>query len=1157
MRKYCLHKKEHRGGVYYNKLLWLLAFIALLFTYSCKHNNPSDNTGGEKQDEVLVNVEKDSHVKIAPSSFKVTKNVAMGVSELKAKMPTLQFETGYELDKITLDNISGKEIKDSAKHKFMGASTIFISSKLVANSENVKLISLKVDEVSKPITQNMDFAKTSKQAVKVEYTVTPADAIVTCTSEDGKSSYASNLWTLGENGKKILKINVKKGSEESNYIITIEKVAEGTVFLTEVSVGDEKKTGVDVASEMTFKEIDKGVVKVKVTCSDESAKVAFGDEPVKDEKEFDWFLISGENTLKVKIEKSGKSTVYTLKISTTAIPIHVIYVLNGISMGAIPGGFKAKVENGEKPTFTSKGSHLFITLKIVGNTQKILCNEKTLTARQDGGFWIVEHTVPLTTEEKDINITVIPTLADAVSSTIKMLNFKAKGSGEKEKIEPKLAVNGNTKWSKEEFLDKLTSATPPLYKVFKSPAKVKISISEYEKLFLIQDVKINGESLTFTKDVTTYSGEKGIDVDGTPTTITVQFISKNESIVDSLTWKFQVQTGGEKPTPEGVRLISINDQGNTEDPLPKSLVDHLEDNSNPLYTFDGSKAKVVIGTFVKDLIDTVEFKLDGLQKANITVDQTKSPYGATYEYEISDMNPHDAEIIMVPKDSENYGNLIFKFKLQRSGQNPKLPNGKMTVFTVKEKQKFQLPKELTQHLTDGSNPEYEIDGKYASITVGTQDKGTYERIEKVKFSLDGNVLSEVPMNEVPGVYNSSYVAFNNFLLPDKSASHLVKIEFIPKIPTEYSSLIYTFKLKSNGNVEKLNVTCGVDGKVQPNGASVKVTGETATILVQAKADILAKVEIGLKGKEKTCRIIKLNNGMLDFYNAQGMVLVVGSDGNESEKIVSIKLTAKDHEAYEDGVYEYKITGTKILANNCNFVENEKGVLVFSDVKYKTGLTSDYLYDYGAESVSLEAYTISPRAKVKYQIVDLEGKPYNGSSEAEMTRDSEGLPIHMVNDIPLFLDKPTRIKAWVIAEDGTVASNKHGIWHKIYNPIALKWSYEQKNKGAEFEHMAYDVILLEKSKIHDNKVYLAFAPWDKESGYLAVDNGKPTYQDNFVSEPIDKFGDEKQWYKTVINVADLTKTTNPFPELEAVLPMQKLVSGSYVDCFTYRVKIKLK
>ena len=1131
-------------------LLKLLSAVAFVFCFfaSCKHDG---NSNVQTKNEVTVTVTFDEHVEVAPKNFKLEQGAILGLSDIKAKMPTLKFKHGFILSKICLNNASGKEITETDRHTFEKDATIFIMSKNKPNSSVAKLTELKIDGDAKTIEENIDAGKTSSEKVKVEHKVVPSDAevIVSPTLE-------SDYWNLGtELGKKVLSITVKKGEEESHYSITIDLIKAGTPTITKITVENQTKTANEITSSMTFRETDKGRVLVKLELSDPTAKVAWNDEQLKEEKEYNWFLKQGENSLKIVVGKTmAESATYYINISSIVIPIYVVYTLNGTSMSKMPS-FKLAVEEGKNPIFDAKSNFLNITLKIVGEVESVEVNKEKVEGKVEDSYYIVNKSINLGSETKQIEIVIKPTFEESKYSTVNTLKFQAKGNGTKESIKPSLSISSNANLPKD-FLGNLTSSTPPLYQVFKSPAKIKVQISEYEYLFLCKHIKIDGQVLSLTKDLLTYTGEKEIAVeDATPKLVKIDFVTKNKELSDSLKWQFNLQGGGLKPVPPELRLYWINDKGTSEEPLPKDLLEHLLDDSNPKYVFDGKKAKITVGSATKDLIKTIEFKMDGSSLHSMAPKEKGVQYRADYTFNISDVAEHNIEIIFKPTDTETYRDAVFKFKLQSSGNNPTLPKGKMGVFTIRGMQKPLLPNALTAHLTDGTEPEYVVRGKHGEIEVGTYDAEVASAIEKVRFTVASGTPTEIAMQEMDGVVKS-YIAQYYYVLPNISQNHLIKIEFIPKATAEYLPLIYTFRLKSDANLDEMPLVCGYANQAKENGSSETLDAETVTVLLQARHDIIKDVKIGEKGKdEKPCTLIQFGSGEMSFWNAERTVALIGSDGLASEKTIIIRATPKDAQAFVPFVCEYKLKGTKVAANNAKFEKNQYGPYVASYVKYKAGLESDTINDYGAESVTIQAHTISPRATVKYTLVDMNGAPLPNAEEKAMVKDAEGLPIHTVENISLFDDKPTRIKAYVIAEDGSLDAT-NGIWFRTYNPIALRWDYDLKQKGAEFENMAYDVVEIESGKIEDNKIYLAFAPWKKEAGYQLASSSLPTYQSTF-DETLDIFNNNRQWYKTTINVADLTKTTNPVPELEVILPLQKKVGTTFVDCFTYKVKIKLK
>ena len=63
----------------------------------------------------------------------------------------------------------------------------------------------------------------------------------------------------------------------------------------------------------------------------------------------------------------------------------------------------------------------------------------------------------------------------------------------------------------------------------------------------------------------------------------------------------------------------------------------------------------------------------------------------------------------------------------------------------------------------------------------------------------------------------------------------------------------------------------------------------------------------------------------------------------------------------------------------------------SDIEWMPGLpTGGYADDYGAKAVTFEAHTISSRATVKYQILDMKGNAIQGYEAKNLTNENGSL-----------------------------------------------------------------------------------------------------------------------------------------------------------------------
>ena len=709
----------------------------------------------------------------------------------------------------------------------------------------------------------------------------------------------------------------------------------------------------------------------------------------------------------------------------------VKYEINGKDELKLPSDFTEGVKNGTNPSIALNAKFLNVKLTCGGKIKTIKINDKTINGEElvhITSDYILTHSLPITQTEKDIEIKIIP--ADLGVYNPVDLKFKAKGDGSVEKIKPTFEeISGDKDLPKATFLEKLEGNDKPLYQVIGETADVVIDLNDYVHDFLCKEVKINGEKIEIEviKDIfeTHYKVKKSFAVNKTtPIDVKVEFIANGE-LSENLTWQFKLQGGGSAPSlPQSkVRIFRINGIGNFYNPLPKELTDHLNDGVNPEYVFDGKNATVEVGSYDASLIEKVVFKIDDVQKEEVTPVQDGYAYSAKYEFEINDQVAHNIELIIKPKN-EQYSDLIYKFRLKWSGKK--------------------------------------------------------------------------------------------FLLP---------------------------------------LMFGVDGRQQKNGYTATLPNESARLSVQASENIMHTVEIGEEGSEETCTINKFKDAENeDAWSASRVVSLLDNTGNATEKTFVIKVTPKDASKYEVTICKYTLKGTKISEDNAEFewtVGSHARPKLYDTVEWEEGLNSRYKDDYGSKAVTLEAHTVSPRAKVKYQIIDMEDKPIPGKEAKEMTKING---VHRSEKIELFVDKPTRIKAWVVAEDGHTTNDERGLWKFTYNPAPLAWEYENKGdegKGAEYKTKAYDVIELEKDKVNktDKKIYLVFVAWNEDQKYTVVNDGLPQEQTAFVK--IGAVNADQEYYKTTVDVSKLLD--GQAQELKATLKMKR--DGK--DCLTYNVTIKVK
>ena len=199
---------------------------------------------------------------------------------------------------------------------------------------------------------------------------------------------------------------------------------------------------------------------------------------------------------------------------------------------------------------------------------------------------------------------------------------------------------------------------------------------------------------------------------------------------------------------------------------------------------------------------------------------------------------------------------------------------------------------------------------------------------------------------------------------------------------------------------------------------------------------------------------------------------------------------------------------------------------------------------------LTVATVSKEASVYYQIVDPNGKPYNGSEEKKMT--NNGDTSHKSDKIILFEDKPTNIKVWVVSRTGKKRNDDRGVWNFTANPIKIRWGYSftddpAKAQGSMYND-GYDVIKIDRNKVKNGKLYVGFEIWDV---YKVGREGVAPEQGPFTEMKMNDANIQLQWYIHEVNISQLIDDNKERQEI--VLPI--LDKG--VLCFTYKATLCLE
>ncbi len=762
-------------------------------------------------------------------------------------------------------------------------------------------------------------------------------------------------------------------------------------------------------------------------------------------------------------------------------------------------------------------------------------------------IWYVEKNITgVAPSGKDITVVMEPKSKEDYHTTTWTFHLKYRAPTP---IIVYYEINGKTSSQLDKtFVDDIEANNNPLMEIEALALNLHLTIDGKPKTVKINDELIDGASIEKTGGLYRLSRIIPLPKDKSEKQIEIVVMPEDESLYLPKTFKFRLKSNGslEKITP---KFTEISGDKN----LPKSFLSKLSDGSKPTHKIASEKAKMLItlSIYEHDFL-CKEVKINGELVEMTPVLVWEVPWEYKIEKELPIENEAlEVKIEFIPKDETMTEKLVWEFKVEKGGEKPSIPRDKVKfrINGIGDYDWFDpLPESLTAHLTDGTNPIYEYDGKKALLEVGYF--GNKKIIEKVTFKIDDSQVAE----EVPKQQGSQHFAAYTFKATD-TEPHKVELIIHPA-ESQYSPLIYTFRLKSKGNKIALPVDFACNNIVRKSGHKETIKAEKVNISVTSKQDVMAEVKIGVKASdgtiqdEKVVEIQKIPNifGTGHYYEAVLYRLPLTPD---VEKIFVIKVKAKDEvsDEFEDATCEFFLTGTRVPENNAEFVytsTKEPGP-VYETFEWNDGIQGKDASDYGAKTVTLRATTLSPRASVKYRIVadPINDKEIEGVGEQTMTNDDG---YHSSPKITLFTDRPTKITAWVVAEDGHTKNDKKGVWKMTYNPISLSWSYENKASGDDYTTEAYNVIKLERDKITDanKKVYLVFTV---SKDYTIDNSGLPAHQTAF--EKIGQMDYHNYYQKTAVDVSSLLDSSTP--QLEILLKLKK----SDTECFTYKVKLSLK
>jgi len=464
-----------------------------------------------------------------------------------------------------------------------------------------------------------------------------------------------------------------------------------------------------------------------------------------------------------------------------------------------------------------------------------------------------------------------------------------------------------------------------------------------------------------------------------------------------------------------------------------------------------------------------------------------------------------------------------------------------------------ITKERLDEIIKG-NQTIKVKGPSVTIVVASTDVAWNER----GFKVNGEVKQTMAYD----IYKTAGVVVFN----DLEVGKPFDVECIQSVASH--SFTFKFKLlREDGLVDVPRVNLAIDDK-KPEPMTENTLKELANgskpnfyskkdpeIEISSSRDVIKEVVLQESGGTPSVLTpIAQNLAAGKKYYTRFYINNIPLENAGEPREIKITIKPKDETKYAEVVWVFclkqfdetdspefqgEVSGTGSFEPN-----------IIKGMEWYDGKTHKYIDDYGSKGMILTVQTVSKEASVYYQIVDLDGNPYNGSEEKLMTNNHD--TSHKSEKIVLFENKPTKIKAWVVSRTGKRRNDARGVWTFTANPVLIRCGYLFTDDPAKVQGEGYtegyDVIKINKNKVKDGKVYVSFGIWD---AYKVGTEGLATEQKPFVKMKQNDANIQIQWYTTEVNISHLVDDNKE--SLEISLP---ILEGETL-CFTCKVTLRLE
>jgi len=458
----------------------------------------------------------------------------------------------------------------------------------------------------------------------------------------------------------------------------------------------------------------------------------------------------------------------------------------------LPKDFKDAVKEGKSPLYVIDSNRLnmkFIfsekpkEVKIkIGNVETSSTEVKEIKSTYTTKYEVQVSGI-VNSSEQEVTLIFYPDNEGAFSNG--EWKFKIKGSDTNPKVKPIFKRIGKEEnLPKETFLDKLESSGAE-FAVHGDKAEIFITLSDYEKNFLLDKILIDGVQPT-DQEFSVYKGSyislwnlkktiEGLTSEGKD--VVIKFEGKS-GVADTLEWKFKLKSGGEKPKiPRSKIRLVVGRYGTLGFPFPVEFLEGLDNNTVPKIEIYGKDVKLTFTTLVKECLQKASFKID--DKDEHEIDATETTYSKKIEYTFEGVSKEVEHTIIarIFSKSEDYSPLEYKFKVKVLDD---LPEPFSYIYAIDGKLKSRGYKGT-------------LDKDFATLHFQTKQNIVKEVRMGKKDSLEED--DKVELKEGKDKYGKSFWYASKDIDLDTTDFEKWKIEVISNDESKYPKVTCSYELK--------------------------------------------------------------------------------------------------------------------------------------------------------------------------------------------------------------------------------------------------------------------------------------------------------------------------------------------------------------------------